>query len=409
MNFALGQTLKELRLKNNLTIKKLALTLNIPYHIYKEIEHNERLVISVYSLDKLSQLYNVKPTFILTGTNTYDDCEISELPLTINDYFLLWYYKWISIKRPEITVNFVNSYQSQAVSILKRFGYNKLDEITKTDIQNYLDTQTFKSKRTLSLQRSIIKQIFDCAADCKVYQFNLASNVKIPKNAKIAIETQPIRDETKIQILKFKHKLQPAAVIMLLAGLRRGELLALTYGDINLYDGYILVNKAVVMTNNGPTLENRTKTKNGIRKIDMPQMLISFLLKFLGENPQIKKTSLVLPNSHGTYMSSRTFNRNWHNYICEMNAYYGDFSDIDYKNTPINCLPMKIENFTSKQLRHTYLCSLYNAGVEPITASKLMGHGSVSFTLSTYYHLDAKYKKKNLEKFDNYLNQFDTL
>lgn len=407
MKFALSETLKKLRNENNLTEKEVADTISIPCRKYKAIEKGERFVISLFSFDKLSKLYNVTSTYILTGEHTYDNLQISELELTLDDDFVLWYYKWIFIKRAdEITVNFINSYQSQAVNVLNEFAHRKLDEINKCDIQKYLDTQINKSRRTVSLQRSIIKQIYDCASDCKVYQYNIASNVKVPKSAKEAIETEAINDVTKMQIFQFEHKLQPAAMIMLLAGLRRGELLALTYGDINLYDGYILVNKAVVMTNDGPVLKNRTKTKNGIRKVDIPKALILFLLKYLGNNPQIKKSDLVLPNYYGKIMSSRSFNRYWHNYICEMNAKFGGFSESELLSIPLKELPMRIENFTSKQLRHTYLCSLYNAGVEPITASKLMGHGSVAFTLSVYYHLDSKFKKKNLEKFDDYLNRF---
>lgn len=406
MEFVLGPTLKEMRLTNGLTIKQVASMVNLTYKNYKAIEHSTGLP-GVYSLDKLANLYNVTPTFLLIGNHLYDDYAVSDLPLTIKEHFILWYYKWIYGKRADITVSFVNSYHSQAISVIEVFGNKTLDEITKNDIKSFLDTQIDKAIRTVSLQRSIIKQVFDCAADSRVYNYsNPAINVKVPKTAKQAVETKPIQEKTRMQILQFKHKLQPAAVIMLLAGLRRGELLALTYNDIHLYDGYILVNKAVVMQNGVPVLMNRTKTKNGMRKVDMPQVLISFLINFLGNNPQIKKSDLVLPNTHGNIMSAKSFIRCWNNYIYEMNACYGDFSDIDTKDVPINELPIRIERFTSKQLRHTYLCSLYNAGVEPVTASRLMGHASVAFTLSVYYHLDAQTKKKNIAKFDDYLNKF---
>lgn len=66
-------------------------------------------------------------------------------------------------------------------------------------------------------------------------------------------------------------------------------------------------------------------------------------------------------------------------------------------------IPQLLDKFTAHQLRHTYCTMLYLAGVDILTASKLMGHSDVKITLEIYTHLDEKYKRLNIEKFNNYI------
>lgn len=67
-------------------------------------------------------------------------------------------------------------------------------------------------------------------------------------------------------------------------------------------------------------------------------------------------------------------------------------------------IPDIMERFSAHQLRHTYCTMLYIAGVDILTASKLMGHSSVDVTLKIYTHLDEKYKKINIDKFNTFIS-----
>ena len=46
---------------------------------------------------------------------------------------------------------------------------------------------------------------------------------------------------------------------------------------------------------------------------------------------------------------------------------------------------------------------LYFAGVDILTASKLMGHSNVRITLEIYTHLDERYKQLNIDKYNQYI------
>ena len=83
-------------------------------------------------------------------------------------------------------------------------------------------------------------------------------------------------------------------------------------------------------------------------------------------------------------------------------GYGGSVSKYDPDGTV-----MLIEPFTAHQLRHTYASLLYLAGVDVMTAKEQLGHADIKTTLGIYTHLDAKYKKKSLDKLNLYLNNLE--
>lgn len=69
------------------------------------------------------------------------------------------------------------------------------------------------------------------------------------------------------------HRAQTAAMIMLYAGLRRGELIPLLWSDIDLKAGTISVNKSVEFINGAPNLKSGGKTDAATRTVFMPKLL----------------------------------------------------------------------------------------------------------------------------------------
>ena len=90
----------------------------------------------------------------------------------------------------------------------------------------------------------------------------------IPKNAPQS-HRRALTEEEQGWILNTPHKMQLAAVIMMYTGLRRGELLALTWPDINLADRTVTVNKSVEFHDGVPHVKASTKTNAGMRVISI--------------------------------------------------------------------------------------------------------------------------------------------
>ena len=89
------------------------------------------------------------------------------------------------------------------------------------------------AKQTLIEIRNVAKQIIQLAIENRVLDYNCASAVKIPKTAEKSTR-RALTEEEQSWITDTPHRAQTAAMIMMYAGLRRGELLALTWQDIDL-------------------------------------------------------------------------------------------------------------------------------------------------------------------------------
>jgi integrase len=177
---------------------------------------------------------------------------------------------------------------------------------------------------------------------------------KIPRNAP-KYERSPIDDTQKRLILSVPHRMQSSALIMLYCGLRKGELIALEWSDINFTEKIISVTKSAVRIGTN-TYEVTPHTKNG---------------------------SIQTITSWNKTWESYQKHLNYQLYKDEMKKLHKEPKDY-YAPTGI---PDIMDKFSAHQLRHTYCTMLYMAGVDILTASKLMGYSSVNITLKIYTHL----------------------
>lgn len=273
------------------------------------------------------------------------------------------------------------------------------------------------AKKTLLSIKQTASQIFKLAVASRVLTYNPADFVTIPKNA-AQEKREALTDEqqgwvsaplmVKVNGELVDHRARRAAMIMLYAGLRRGELLALTWADIDLKARTIRVNKTIRYEINQPIIRHGAKTDASMRTVRMPKLLCKYL------TAEKKKDSCmyVIHTRDGSIMSQSAWKRMWESYMTELNVAYGytekekEKKNITSSHNPRG-LEMRINTFTPHQLRHTCCTLMYFAGVDVLVASKQMGHADVQTTLRIYTHLDEEFGNKDLDKFDKFLGSSD--
>ena len=260
------------------------------------------------------------------------------------------------------------------------------------------------AKNTLRQIKGTVKQIMQLAVESRAIDFNPAKDVRIPANAPEK-HREALTEEQQQWIIDTPHKMQRAAMVMMYSGLRRGELTALTCPDVDLIKNTITVNKSVEMINGKPRLKEGAKTKAGVRVVNIPKKLSDFLREEKEkENPLC---IYVVHTKNGTMMPAWLWKSAWADYMKELNLKYG-YNGEDIKNSKFK-LPMKIPPFTPHYLRHTFATLLYMAGVDVMTARDQLGHANIGTTLSIYTHLSQKYKEKNIDKLNEYLDKISNL
>ena len=178
---------------------------------------------------------------------------------------------------------------------------------------------------------------------------------------------------------------------LLYSGLRRGEIAALIWKDIDFENRIISVNKAVVFKNNQPIIRP-PKAKSSIREVPILDALKDVLENYKKEYIQKYGTDIqekaVFVNSLGNPHTESSIIKFWNRFQREYNEYYN--SDA---------------KFGMHQFRHTFCTMLYNSGVDIKTAQAVLGHADVSITLSVYTHLGENQKKHSIDKLNAYINK----
>lgn len=326
--------------------------------------------------------------------------------LSQRDGFGQWADDFLRLKeREKITPRQMDNYR-RAVRLWKDELHSyEIGQVRADDIERVLLSLADKglSQRTINLYRSTITQVMRRAVG-RVIPTNPANQVELSGVGRKEEQRRALTAEEQQWIWDTPHRAQPVAIIMMLSGLRRGELAALTWNDVDLEARTISVNKVIEYDSNGvPSLRHVTKSAAGMRTVDIPQKLVDYM----GKMP--KDNVLVIPSARGNVMTESAWAKLWRSYMRELNTKYGPRTPADLARQKSGkpgpkTLDMTIPNITMHWLRHTFCTLLYLAGVDVVQACAQMGHADVSTTLRIYTHLDAVHKRKSVDKLDLYLS-----
>ncbi len=325
------------------------------------------------------------------------------------DLFSTWAEDFLRLKEgAKITDRQKSHYRVSVKYWEDIFSGYRMDEIRGDDIERALLSlgNSGMSQRTINFYHSTVRQVLDRAVG-RVLMVNPARNTS-PDIGALGRPPEPRRaltEEEQKWIWDTPHRAQPVAIIMMLSGLRRGELAALEWDNIDLNGASISVNKVIEYDADGtPHRRAYPKSEAGKRVVHIPQMLVNYLRQM----PRDPKQPLVIPSDKGGVMTVSGWTKLWGSYMRLLNIKYGagilKHQDDPHRPGP-KTYEMTIPPITLHWLRHTYCTLLYLSGIDVLTACAWMGHADVATTLRIYTHLDAVYKRRSVQKLDEYLGQ----
>ncbi len=278
-------------------------------------------------------------------------------------------------------------------------GGMKLKDLKPLHLQEILNNLEAKgyTGKTMKHIRETANQVMKAAVENDLLYRNVFERTKVTNVP--GKERQPLLPET-IRLITdnpIGHRMCIPALIMLYCGLRKGEIMALTWEDIDLEADTIRVDKAVTMAD-GEIQLKLPKTSAGIRLVPIPNLLHKILHR------QFCKSGYICKNAGGEPMTYASFRQAWSAYKYFLYRCAG--GQPVGRNRPRNVTVQKI---TPHMLRHTYATLLYDAGVDVKSAQKYLGHADLEVTLGTYTHLSKFKKDQSIEVLNDFLDRKEAL
>ena len=305
---------------------------------------------------------------------------------------------WIENYKPTISSNSLKMYRGYLNNHLNPpLMQIKLRELKPHHLQtiiNELAAAGYAEKNLKEIRMTAV-QILNVAIENDVLMRNVFSRVSVPSIGKESRRALTDEETALIGRTWQGHRMGVPTLLMRYCGLRRGELLALTWADIDMKAKTVSINKAVSFDNNRPSVKT-PKTKAGIRMIPIPDAILPALniaSKARGDS------IMVCPSiKGGDLMSLVAFQRAWQSYQHYLNLQAGG-KDASRSRPKIQV----IDNITPHMLRHTYATMLYTAGVDVKSAQKYLGHANLEVTLKIYTHLSNEKEQQSISALNNFI------
>jgi integrase len=230
------------------------------------------------------------------------------------------------------------------------------------------------SPRTVGHAHRLLHSVLEHAARLEVVGRNVASVVSPPKVDRVEIEILTAEQINAVLARLADHSLLPIVSMALGTGMRRGELCGLAWGAVELDKAMMVrVERSLEETRAGLRFKS-PKTANGRRTISLAQGTVAMLREHRARQLEqrlllglgrLADDDLVFARPDGSPYPPDTLSRDWWRVV----------SSLDLPRIMFHAL------------RHSHASALIAAGLDVVSVSKRLGHGSPTITLNVYSHL----------------------
>ena len=279
-----------------------------------------------------------------------------------------------------------------AKHINPKLGEFDLDNLSAVKLQDYvlseLESGNLISSKGLANNSvigivNVLKSALKLAKSLEMSVLDNSNKIKLPMATEKPVTAFEKWEQEKLEkyCLSSNKTNYLGIVICLYTGIRLGELLALTWNDIDFKSGIMTISKTAyrIKQNGKPQVViDKPKTKNSSRLIPLPKQL----LEILKRAKRISKSDFVLSTRTGGIVGTRAYQKTYERILKKL--------DIPYKN------------FHS--LRHTFATRAIEMGMDVKTLSEILGHKNPVITLQRYTHSMLSYKTEMMNKMGKMLN-----
>ena len=334
----------------------------------------------------------------------YDDLR----PVTVKSYADDWLPLY---KEGKVQLNTYNQYAILLDKLNKVIGDRQMSAVTPDDAARVWKLFDKQSRSQIRKAAYLYRKLFDSARESGYCRRNPFRSDVVSLPAGTNGSHRALEDWERRLIETTPHRMQLPALVMLYAGLRRGEVLALQFNHIK--DHYFEVRQAVTFAGADPKVKD-TKNESSMRRVPVLAPLLPY---FYDENDQPLRTfGYILPSADGVLCSQSAWKRAWESYINVLETKLNGIEKRWYHRTkeykvshpdewanyetlrrqkPKQAEEYRLMGWRSitirpHDLRHSFCEWSISSGVDPKTVMAWMGHSDERMIMKIYDHVTNK-------------------
>ena len=293
---------------------------------------------------------------------------------TVAEWAALWFEVYAKPNIRERTADYYNRYITK--HIVPCLGDIKLNKLTGRQIQKmYNDLLDHGRERVSQKEKNsglsgtyvhgvhvMLHNCLNRAVKERLLVRNPADDVIVPKIDKKEMKILPPEQVKAYLKAASARGVLPLFYLELTSGLRKGEIAALLWSDLDVENCTLSVTKQLVSSRDGELKITQPKTAMSVRLISLPQETVELL----------KEEHTKHPLNIYMFPSPRT------------GGMYHPDSIVKLHEKILN--DAGIEHLRFHDLRHSFATYALQSGADVKTLSCMLGHYSAGFTLNTYCH-----------------------
>ena len=286
--------------------------------------------------------------------------------------------QWIEWKAPSLSPRTVQLYERLLETVvIPKLGGMRLADLKARELDRlYRELeQRGTSVYVLRQVHVVIRSALSTAVKWGVVEVNvakLASQPTVPHKDVSAPSPGEVARIVARGIERFGSPMGAFFALAAVTGARRGELLGLRIGDVDLGTRIMTIQRSVIHTKKTGLVVKSTKTDRS-RRVSLDEVAVAVLVSQIGEVKAVESAGFHLVDDPYLFPGDPSGGAPWH----------PDWPTHAFRNT-CDDLGMK---WHFHQLRHFTATQLIAAGLDVRTVSGRLGHADPSVTLRVYSHV----------------------
>jgi integrase len=299
--------------------------------------------------------------------------------------------QWLeSVYKPTVKPNSYKQYRAAIrTHLIPSLGHIPIQKLTAAKVQAFYTQKLDEglAPRTVIAIHSVLHRALEIAVKWGLVPRNITKLVSLPHAERYEAQTLTVEQAGKLLEAARGSRIEALLLVAVTTGMRRGELLALHWDDVDLEKGVLYIRRTMSKIAGYGYMESEPKTRTGRRKVVLPDVAVEVLKEHRVRQDQIRSDAGEKWHEHGIVFCNN----------------FGGFFNPDRLLKIFNKLlrDAGLLHMRFHDLRHSAATILLTSGVHPKVVQERLGHSTIAMTLDVYSHVLPSIQQEAADKIDD--------